>query len=492
MKRAAKHDVTFDTFRTGDYVTFDRRFASRDFTNFAGLSGDHNPLHGDATYAATTSLGAPIVPLFLTATPLSAIAGMMIPGHRSLILSSSLNAHAPVPFDTDVTYSARIRARQEAKKALLLDIVAFVDDAVVLSSEMTVKVRTDGDPALAPARDGLPPVLNVLDSRTALVTGATGQIGKAIARALAGTGWNLLLHSRAKSPVAADLAKELRAGGASVSTTHGDLADKRVVARLAKRIGAVEDLGAIVHTAAPPVEAPLEGHMATTFEAYAALSRAAAKPMLKRQEGTSLIIGTSALQYGLRDWDSYLAAKAAAANFAQQFNRTYGAFGVGASVLAPGYVDTPYTDGLRPDDAAALLPEEVAEAAAEMVSDGTSEAAYVWLEPGLRRVGDFGFRGLTAVATTVAPAPIRAQGEITAATPVDDLEDVLRSVFKLASSSDVRDAAIGRTPGWDSFKQIELMLEIEQRFGIQLGTEDLQRATDYAALSALLAEKGAS
>ena len=493
MKRAATHDVTFETFRAGDYVVFEKRFNSRDLAKFVDLSGDHNPLHGDADYAAATSFGAPIAPLFLTAAPLSAIAGMMIPGHRSLILSSSLNAHAPVPFDKDVTYSARVRTLQEAEKVLILDVIGFVDNTVALSSEMIVKVRTDVDASLAPARDKLPPIRNVHDSRTAFITGATGQIGRAIARALAAAGWSLLLHSRTKSPAADDLAKELHARGASVSMVHGDLTDPQAVARMVKRIGGADNLEAVVHTAAQPVDAPLDRHMATTFEAYVALSRAATRPMLKRQRGTALIIGTSAMQYGLRGWDNYLAAKAAAANFAQQFNRTYGTFGVRASVLAPGYVDTPYSDSLRPDGAAALLPEEVAEAAVSTLSDSAADAPYIWLEPGMLRVGDFGFHDRTAASAfpSARPTPAPARAEASAANAAGDLDDVLRAVFHLAPSADVRAAAIGRTPRWDSLKHIELMLKIEQRFGVHLDSQDFQRATDYASLSALLADKGA-
>ena len=90
-------DRSIDDFALGDYVTFTRRFRPNDYQAFARLSADRNPLHHDARYAKATRFGAPIVPLHLASAPLSAIAGMMLPGHRSLYLQSRLRAPPRCP-----------------------------------------------------------------------------------------------------------------------------------------------------------------------------------------------------------------------------------------------------------------------------------------------------------------------------------------------------------------------------------------------------------
>ena len=70
----------FSNFKVGDLAVFQQSFAQEEFADFARLSGDHNPLHHDATYAADSEFERPIVPMHMTIAPLSRIAGMIFPG----------------------------------------------------------------------------------------------------------------------------------------------------------------------------------------------------------------------------------------------------------------------------------------------------------------------------------------------------------------------------------------------------------------------------
>ena len=79
-------------FAVGDTLLLRRTFSSADFAAFSRLSGDANVLHHDSAYAASTPFGRPVLPVHLSAMPISAVAGMAFPGRRALILANSLKA----------------------------------------------------------------------------------------------------------------------------------------------------------------------------------------------------------------------------------------------------------------------------------------------------------------------------------------------------------------------------------------------------------------
>src|SRR6185436_16589741 len=99
---------SFVNFSVGDSVSFTRRFSQADFDMFSRLSGDQNVLHHDAAVAAGSQFKRPILPLHITAAPLSAVAGMIFPGEPSLYLEHHLRAVGPAFYDEELTYSARI------------------------------------------------------------------------------------------------------------------------------------------------------------------------------------------------------------------------------------------------------------------------------------------------------------------------------------------------------------------------------------------------
>jgi acyl transferase domain-containing protein/NAD(P)-dependent dehydrogenase (short-subunit alcohol dehydrogenase family) len=96
---------------------------------------------------------------------------------------------------------------------------------------------------------------------TVLLTGATGGLGRALARALAERGVRHLLLVSRRGPDAAgaqELAAELRALGAEVTLAAGDVADRAAVAALLSRVPAAHPLTAVVHAAGVLADGPVE------------------------------------------------------------------------------------------------------------------------------------------------------------------------------------------------------------------------------------------
>ena len=89
-------NVTFDEIAIGDTATYTRLITNHEVEAFAAISGDHNPLHLDPEYAATTAFGECIAHGMLTGALVSAAIAMQLPGPGSIYLSQSLQFRAPV------------------------------------------------------------------------------------------------------------------------------------------------------------------------------------------------------------------------------------------------------------------------------------------------------------------------------------------------------------------------------------------------------------
>lgn len=84
-------------------ATFDYpfRFSQQQVIEFAALTGDNNPLHLDAEYAATTSFKRPIIHGMLGATVFTKVLGTQFPGFGSVYLKQTLEFLRPMFVDTD-------------------------------------------------------------------------------------------------------------------------------------------------------------------------------------------------------------------------------------------------------------------------------------------------------------------------------------------------------------------------------------------------------
>jgi 3-hydroxybutyryl-CoA dehydratase len=117
-----------------------RTITEADIVDFAEVSGDHNPLHLDPHYAAQTPFGGRIAHGFLTASIISAILGMELPGPGSIYLGQTLKFLAPVHVGDTVTAGVEVIALREDKRIVTLRTDCIIQDGtLVLTGEATVK-----------------------------------------------------------------------------------------------------------------------------------------------------------------------------------------------------------------------------------------------------------------------------------------------------------------------------------------------------------------
>jgi 3-hydroxybutyryl-CoA dehydratase len=101
-------NVTFDEIAIGDTATYTRLITNQEVEAFAAISGDHNPLHLDPEYAATTAFGECIAHGMLTGALISAAIAMQLPGPGSVYLSQNIQFRAPVMLGDTLTVTLTV------------------------------------------------------------------------------------------------------------------------------------------------------------------------------------------------------------------------------------------------------------------------------------------------------------------------------------------------------------------------------------------------
>jgi len=128
------------TFKIGDTAQLSKTVTANDVAAFAHLSLDHNPVHLDAQYAATTVFKKPIAHGLYVASLISATIAGQLPGPGSIYLEQNLSFRKPVYIGDTVI--AKVTVLEFPKPSLLRleTIVVNQDGVVVIEGSALVKV----------------------------------------------------------------------------------------------------------------------------------------------------------------------------------------------------------------------------------------------------------------------------------------------------------------------------------------------------------------
>ncbi|MBO9650230.1 MAG: 3-oxoacyl-ACP reductase FabG [Variovorax sp.] len=229
-----------------------------------------------------------------------------------------------------------------------------------------------------------------LTGKRALVTGASGALGAAIAQRLARDGATLLLHANSRPESVQQLAATIAAAGGKAECVVFDLRSDEAARAACERMLRDGPVQIIVNNAGVHDDAVLPGMQPeqwhkvidVSLNGFFRVTQPLLLPMLRTRWGRILNISSVASLTGNRGQVNYAAAKGALNSATKSLSLEVAARGVTVNAIAPGIIASPMADGVF--DSAMInqlvpakragTPEEVAALAGFLASD---EAAYI-------------------------------------------------------------------------------------------------------------------
>lgn len=132
--------IYFEDLVIGQSAQFSKTVSEADILMFAGVSGDTNPVHLDAEYAATTPFKERIAHGMLSAGLISAVLGTKLPGPGAVYVGQTLKFKAPVKIGDTVVAQAKVIELDPAKKRAVFATTCTVKGKTVVEGEATIMV----------------------------------------------------------------------------------------------------------------------------------------------------------------------------------------------------------------------------------------------------------------------------------------------------------------------------------------------------------------
>ncbi|APR67256.1 3-hydroxybutyryl-CoA dehydratase [Thalassolituus oleivorans] len=147
----------FDEIVIGEQCQRTHTVTERDLVLFAAVSGDHNPVHLDAEYAATTAFGGQIAHGMFTGGLISAALAMQLPGPGTVYMGQTLSFRKPVMIGDSLTVVLTVREKHAEKPIVTLDCsvtnqhgkTVATGESVVMAPTTSVTIDTPDLPNIS-------------------------------------------------------------------------------------------------------------------------------------------------------------------------------------------------------------------------------------------------------------------------------------------------------------------------------------------------------
>jgi len=117
-------ELAYEDIKIGDEASLTRTITEVHIVNYAGITGDWNPVHSDAEHAAQSMFGERIAHGMLVAGLISALLGNQLPGPNSIYLGQDLSFIAPVKIGDTVKVTVTVTEKRDDKRIIKLRTTA--------------------------------------------------------------------------------------------------------------------------------------------------------------------------------------------------------------------------------------------------------------------------------------------------------------------------------------------------------------------------------
>lgn len=349
----------FDQIQIGDTASVTHTITAKDIADFVALTGDDNPLHVDAKYAAQTSFKKPVVHGMLTASFISTLIGTKLPGEGALWYEQSLKFLAPVRVNDTITVNGTVRHKSMTQRVIVIAIsVSSANGKSVIEGDVKVKILDDSpdgtssDRAVAAAKPkGKTTTKKNKQQGAVIVSGASRGIGAAIAQALALDGYPIVVNYHTSAKEAAQVVKIIKAQGGEAIAVQANVANQNEVLDLiAKARVEFKTFSGLVNCASAAIEDALftdlkwdafQDHIDTQIKGAFNLTQAIMPDLLAQKAGVVVNIASTVTDHiPPSRWIPYTVAKSGLIAMTKALASEYGKDNVRFNCVSPGMTQT--------------------------------------------------------------------------------------------------------------------------------------------------------
>ena len=134
----AKNCVDLNDIEVGMYATYSQTITDADVKAYAGMSGDHNPVHVSEEYAKSSRFKKRIVHGMISSSFFSALFGTKLPGEGCVYVAQSLKFLRPVYIDDTVLAKVTVTSIDESKKRVFFRTTCEVKGKLAIDGEAEI------------------------------------------------------------------------------------------------------------------------------------------------------------------------------------------------------------------------------------------------------------------------------------------------------------------------------------------------------------------
>lgn len=140
MSEIALGSIPLEDIYPGMKVSYSQTITDADIKAFAGISGDHNPVHVSENYAAQSRFGKRIAHGLMSAGFFSALFGMRLPGPGCVYVSQSLQFKRPVYMNDTIVAAVEVTKVDRVRRRVFFNTECTVGNKKVITGEAEIYV----------------------------------------------------------------------------------------------------------------------------------------------------------------------------------------------------------------------------------------------------------------------------------------------------------------------------------------------------------------
>ena len=138
MNNVIFSSVPIEDIKIGMKVSYSQTITDADIKTYAGLSGDHNPVHVNQEYAEQSRYGKRLAHGMISIGFFSALFGMRLPGPGCVYVAQSMKFKRPVYIDDTVIAIAEVTSICLDKKRVFFSTNCYVKNKIVISGDAEI------------------------------------------------------------------------------------------------------------------------------------------------------------------------------------------------------------------------------------------------------------------------------------------------------------------------------------------------------------------